>query len=104
MVFTKAYSSTSDGQVEKLTRGFNIHYRACTVSLIYLLSTIVDFSFKVHKLAKFSSKPGQVNFEGLVHLIRYIRDNKTLVLKNYADMKYSSLFELLRRASIKTDN
>ena len=29
MIFTKADASTSDEQVEKLTREFSIHYRAC---------------------------------------------------------------------------
>ena len=29
MIFTKADASTSDEQVENLTREFNIHYRAC---------------------------------------------------------------------------
>ena len=29
MIFTKEDTSTSDEQVEKLTREFNIHYRAC---------------------------------------------------------------------------
>ena len=29
MIFAKAGEYTSDGKVEKLTRGFNIHYRAC---------------------------------------------------------------------------
>ena len=29
MIFTKAYASTSDEKVEKLTRELNIHYRAC---------------------------------------------------------------------------
>ena len=52
MIFTKAYACTSDEQVDKLTRQFNIHYRACIGSLVELLSTIVDFSFAVHKLAK----------------------------------------------------
>ena len=80
-IFTKEDVSTSDEQVEKLTREYNIHYRACIGSLIYLLSTRVDLSFEVHKLAKFSENPGKVNFEGLVHLLRYIRDNKTLGLK-----------------------
>ena len=70
MVFTKADEFTSDKQVEKLTMEFNIHYRACIGSLIYLLTTRVDLSFAVHKLAKFSSNPGKVHFEGLVHLLR----------------------------------
>ena len=68
MIFTMSGSSTCDEQVEKLTRGFNIHYRDCIGSLIYLLSRRVDFSFALHKLAKFSSSPGKVYFEVLVRL------------------------------------
>ena len=86
MIFTKEYVSTSNEQIQKLTREYNIHYRACIVSLIYLLSTIVDLSFAVQKLAKFSANPGKEIFEGLVHLLRYIRDNKTLGLKYYSDL------------------
>ena len=81
MIFTKDDTSTSDEQVEKLTREFNIHYRAFIDSLIDLLSTIMDLIFVVNKLGKFSSNPGKVQFEGLVHLFRYISDNKTLGLK-----------------------
>ena len=69
MLFTKEDVSTSDEQVEKFTREYNIHYRACIGSLIYLLSTRVDLSFSVHKLAKFSANAGKVRFEGLVHLL-----------------------------------
>ena len=64
----------------------------------------MDLSFAVHKLARFSEKPGKVHFEGLVHLFIYIRDNKTLGLKYYADMNVAPVSELLRQASIKTDN
>ena len=46
----------------------------------------MDLSFAVHKLAKFSENPGKIHFEVLVHLLRYIRDNKTLGLKYYADL------------------
>ena len=74
MIFTKEDVSTSDEQIENLTREYNIHYRACIGSLIYLLSTRVDLSFAVHKLEKFSANPGKVHFEGLVHLLRYIRE------------------------------
>ena len=73
MIFTKEDVFTSDEQVDKLTREYNIHYRACIGSLIYS-------SFSVHKLAKFSAKPGKLHFEGLVHLLRYIGDNNTLGL------------------------
>ena len=55
-------------------------------SLIYLLSTRADFRFALHKLAKFSAKPGKVHFGGLIHLLRYIRYNSTLGLKYYEDM------------------
>ena len=50
------------------------------VSLIYILSKKVYLCFAVHKLAIFSSNPGRVHFEVLLHLLRYIRDNKNLVL------------------------
>ena len=64
----------------------------------------MDLSFAVHKLAKFSSNPGKVHFEGLVHLLRYIRYNKTLGLKYYADMNDAPVTDLLRQASIKSEN
>ena len=104
MIFTKEDVSTSDEKIEKLTREYNIHYRACIGSLIYLLSTRVELIFAVHKLAKFSANPGKVNFEGLVHLLRYIRDNKSLGLKYYDDLNDAPVTDLLRQANIKTKN
>ena len=62
MIFTKEDVSTSDEQVEKLYRKYNIHYRSCIGSLIYILSTRVDLSFAVQKLAKFSANPGKIHF------------------------------------------
>ena len=53
IIFTKADVSTRGDQVDKLIREFNIHYRACIISFIYLLYIRVDLSFSVHKLAKF---------------------------------------------------
>ena len=64
----------------------------------------MELSFAVKKLAKFSSNPGKVNFEGLVHLLRYIGYNKTLGLKYYADMNDAPVSDLLRQARIKTEN
>ena len=64
----------------------------------------MGLSFAVHKLEKFSSNPGKVHFEGFVHLLRYIRYNKTLGLKYYADMNDENLSDLLRQAIIKTEN
>ena len=72
--------------------------------MIYLLSTRVELSFVVHKLAKFSANPSKVHFEELVHLLGYIRDNKILGLKYYADMEDSPLSDLVRKASIKSEN
>ena len=70
MIFTKDDASISDDQVEKLSKWFNIHYRAFIGSLKYLLSTRVDFIFAVHKLENISSNLGKVYFEGMVHLLR----------------------------------
>ena len=64
----------------------------------------MDLSFSVHKLAKFSENPDKIKFEGLVHLLRYIRDNKTLGLKYYADMNDAPVSDLLIQAIIKTEN
>ena len=47
---------------------------------------------------------GKVHFEGLVHLLRYIRYNKTLGLKYYSDLNDAPVTDLLRQASIKTKN
>ena len=104
MIFTKYDVYTSYKKVWKLTSEFNIHYRACIGSLICSLSTIVYFIFPVHKLEKFSSKPGKAHFEGLVHLLIYIRYNETLGLNYYYGMKYGPSSDLLRQAIIETEN
>ena len=64
----------------------------------------MDLSFAVHKLETFSENYGSVNFEGLVHLLRYIRENKNLGLKYYADLNYAPVTDILRQANIKTKN
>ena len=61
-------------------------------------------SFAVHKLAKFSANTGKVHFGGLIHLLRYIRDNKTLCLKYYSDLNDLTVTDLLKQANIKTKN
>ena len=104
MILNKADSSTSDEQVENLTKEFNIHYRACIGSFIYFLSTRVDLSFAVQKLETFSENSGELHFEGLVHLLRYTRDNKNLGLKYYANINDAPVSDLLRQASIKNEN
>ena len=52
----------------------------------------------------FSSNPGKVHFEGLVHLLRYIRENETLGLNYYVDMNDALVSDLLRQAIIKNEN
>ena len=64
----------------------------------------MDLSFVVHKLAKFSANPGKVHFEGLVNLLRYIRYNKNLGLKYYADLNDAPATDLSRQANINTKN
>ena len=64
----------------------------------------MGLSFAVHKLAKISEIPGKVQFERVVHLFRYIRENKTLVLNYYANITDAPVSDLLRQASIKTEN
>ena len=58
----------------------------------------------VHKLEKFSANPDKLHFEGLVHLLRYVRENKTLGLNYYVNINDALLYELLRLASNKTEN
>ena len=96
MILTKADESPSDEKIEKLTMEFNLHYRACIGSSIYLLPTRVDLSLSVHKLAKFPENTGKLQFEGLVHILRYIRYNKTMGLKHYADMNDTLVSDILR--------
>ena len=58
----------------------------------------------MYKLSEFSASPGKIHFEVLVHLLRFIVQNKTLVLKYYADINDKPVYDLLRQAGIKTDN
>ena len=69
-----------------------------------MLSKRVAFSFSVHKLGTFSSNIGKVNFDSLVHLFRYSRNNKNLVLNYYAYIEDAHLSDLLIQATIKNKN
>ena len=87
-----------------MTREYNIHYRACIGSLIYILSTRVELSFAVHKLAKFSANYSKVHFEVLIHFLINIRHYNNLGLKYYADLNDAPVTDLLRQDNIKTNN
>ena len=58
----------------------------------------------VHKTEFVSANPGKVQFEGLVNLLGYIRDNNTLGLKYYDDLIDAPVTDILRQANIKTKN
>ena len=58
----------------------------------------------MHKLSKISANPGKVHSGVLVHIFRYIRDNKTLGLNYDSDMNDEPVSDLLIQASIKTEN
>ena len=60
--------------------------------------------FAVHKLGKFSSSPVKLHFKSLVHLLWYISDNKTFGLKYDTNTIYAPLSDMLRQATIETEN
>ena len=104
MIFNKADANTSDEQVELLSREYNIHCRAFVGSLIriFLQEWIYVLRYTIWK--KNSSNDGKVHFEGLVHFLRYIRDNNNLGSKYYAKIEDVPLSDLLRQARINNDN
>ena len=64
----------------------------------------MDLCFTINVLETFSSDSGIIHFEGFAHLLRYIRDNNNLELKYYAKIDYTFISDLLRQASINTEN
>ena len=75
-------------------------HRFIDLSIVYKIGHI----FSVHKLAKLLANLGKLKFEGLINLLRYIRDNKTFFLKYYADKNDAPVTDLSRQAIIKTEN
>ena len=55
-------------------------------------------------MESFHQFSGKVHFEALIHLLRYIKDNKNLGLKYYSKIDDTPLYDLLRQAGIKTEN
>ena len=60
----------------------------------------MDLCSTVHNMEKFSSNTGKVYFEGLLHLLRYIRKKNNLGLIYYAKIEDAPLFSLLIQSSI----
>ena len=64
----------------------------------------MDLYISVHNLEIFSSNPGKVHLEGLVRLLRYIRDNKNFIFRYYSKIEDAPISDFLRQVRIKTDN
>ena len=77
MIFNKDDVYTSDDKVGKQNREFNIHYRACIGSFIYLLYTRVDLSF---------SQYIRVYKSGFEFFSVYQALNATYVVDKYLDI------------------
>ena len=58
----------------------------------------------MHKLSQFSTNSGKLHFEVLVHLLIYIGYNNNLGLNYYAGINDAPVSDLLRQASINTEN
>ena len=85
-----------------LSKEYNIHYKACVEPLIYLF--LQDWIYVLQYTSwNFSSNTGKVNFEGLVHLLRYMSEKK-LGLKYYTKIEDVPIYDLLRQSIIKTEN
>ena len=69
MIFNNDDEFTSDKQVEKLTRDFNIHYIFSIVSFIYFLIYNNGFDFCSSQVRKVSSYNNKLHFEVLVDLL-----------------------------------
>ena len=63
----------------------------------------MDLCFAVNNL-EFLSNTGKVQFEGLVHLLIYIREINNLGLKYCSKIEDAPLSDLLVQARIKTEN
>ena len=59
--------------------------------------------FCITQFGKVSSNSDRVHFEGLVNLLRYIRDKKNLGLEYYAKIEDAPLYDLLRQVIINSD-
>ena len=75
-------------------------YSSIELFVVYK-SGIEFFSAQLRNL---SVNPVKVDFEGLIHLLGYIRDSKTSGLKYYADINDALVTDILRQANIKTKN
>ncbi|MGH7954596.1 MAG: reverse transcriptase domain-containing protein, partial [Gloeomargaritales cyanobacterium] len=104
-IASKEDRSSSAGESKKLESFYNIDYRSCTGALIYLNYTRPDIVFAVMKLVKFNNNPGRQHFEGLIHLLGYIRDNPHFGIKYYSNLVDAPVTKLLqdRNINIKRD-
>jgi hypothetical protein len=78
--------SSSEKESQELSEEINVDFASCIGSLIYLSMTHTDIIYAVNKLAKFTRKPGKVHFAGLLHLLRYLRDNSSYGVRFYSNL------------------
>jgi len=57
--------------------------------------------YAVNKLAKFTGKPGRVNFVVLIHLLWYLRDNTYYGVRYYSNIQLAPLYKMLLAQQIR---
>jgi hypothetical protein len=93
--------SASEEESKALSEGLNIDFASCIGSLIYLSMTRTDIIYAVNKLAKLTRRPGQVHFEALLHLLRYLRDNSLYGVRFYSNISDAPLYQMLLKQNIE---
>jgi hypothetical protein len=87
-----------------LQEEYGIDFASCVEALLYLSYTRQGITYAVVKFAKYTKRPGVVHMEALLHLLRYLRDNKYLGLKIYSDITISPITKFLSSNGIFLDN
>ena len=87
-----------------MTRELDIHLQRLHWFIDLFIVYKSGLEFCSAQVSKVLVNIGKVNFELLVHILRYIGDDKTLGLKYYADINDAPVTDLLRQAIIKTEN
>ena len=95
-IATKNDCSKNEKEVEQLSEEYRIDYPSAIGSLIYLLNTRPDLTFAVTKLAKYMKLSGRNHFMGVIHKLKYVRDNNSLGLKYFHLWNDSPIYKVLK--------
>jgi hypothetical protein len=93
--------SSSEKECQELSEDTNVDFASCLGSLIYLSMTRMDIIYTVNKLAKFTHRPGKVHFAGLLHLLRYLRDNSSYGVRFYSNLSEAPIYQMLLSQNIE---